>query len=130
MKVHSFCWHEIMTPDIDGTLDFYNKMFGWTHEVNEPFPGFKYYLFQNGDQGVGGCMLAKDPQGNDTPPCWTQYVLVEDVDATIEKVKAAGGEPCHDVMEIENIGRFAFVKGPEGAPLGLWQELGERSEDC
>jgi predicted enzyme related to lactoylglutathione lyase len=58
------------------------------------------------------------------PPCWTGYLWVEDVDAATDKLKAAGGHVMRPPMDIPNIGRFAIVTDPQGAPFALFRDAG------
>lgn len=121
---NTVCWRELMTSDIEGAKKFYGALLGWTSETKEPFPGFEYVVFST-KEGIpaAGCMLNKDPQGNDIPPNWGQYISVKSADDAAATAKAAGGTPCTDFMQIENVGRFIIVKDPGGAAMGFWQDL-------
>src|SRR6478609_10968709 len=81
------CWIDLFTDDAPGAHAFYTELFGWTVEVNEDFGGYANF-FRDG-VAVGGCM------GNDQPDhpanFWTVYLRVDDIAATIEAAKGAGG---------------------------------------
>jgi hypothetical protein len=52
---------------------------------------------------------------------WIGYIGADDVDATIERFKAAGGRVYHGPDEIAGIGRFAVLADPEGATIALFK---------
>jgi predicted enzyme related to lactoylglutathione lyase len=50
---------------------------------------------------------------------WTPYVGVDDTDATCAKAKKLGAEVIVEPMDVPNVGRFAILKDPQGAVLGV-----------
>lgn len=50
-----------------------------------------------------------------TPPCWTGYVFVPDVDDYARRISQAGGAVHKPPTDIPEIGRFAVVADPTGA---------------
>jgi hypothetical protein len=88
-----FAWYELMTSDTKAAGKFYSDLIGWT---TQEMPGgdMPYTVFNLGSVGMAG-MLAL-PQHT----AWIGYIAVEDVDAHIEKIVAAGGKlwkPATDV---------------------------------
>ena len=55
------------------------------------------------------------------PPAWTTYVSVDDADASIAKVKAAGGTVFVEPMDVLDVGRMAVFADPTGAAAAVWQ---------
>jgi predicted enzyme related to lactoylglutathione lyase len=51
-----------------------------------------------------------------TPPFWLAYITVTDCDATVERVKALGGNAMMEPTDIEP-GRFCLVSDPQGGLL-------------
>ena len=49
------------------------------------------------------------------PPAWTTYVSVDDADATVAKVKKAGGTVFVEPMDVLDVGRMAVFADPTGA---------------
>ena len=114
-----FIWHELSTPDVDGATNFYNAVFGWTSEgMKMPEEmGFTYHIFKNSENpnGFAGMMPTNIPMMEGTPPHWAMYLHVENVDATVEKIKASGGS-CHvEPMDVPMAGRMALCADPQGA---------------
>jgi predicted enzyme related to lactoylglutathione lyase len=48
---------------------------------------------------------------------------VDDLDATLERVRAQGAQLVGDVVQYEKAYRLCYIRGPEGILIGLAQEL-------
>lgn len=112
----SFHWNELWSPDPKAALAFYEKAFGYTHSAMEMDGMGTYYVLENGGVHRGGIM--KTPVDG-IPAHWLPYVAVEDVDATLARSTRNGGKVEGDTMTVPGVGRFAFVRDPQGARLGL-----------
>jgi predicted enzyme related to lactoylglutathione lyase len=113
----AFQWNELWSPDAKAVLPFYEKVFGVSVESME-MPGMKepYHMLKKGEALMGGAMTS--PMEG-VPAMWLPYIGVDDVDATIERAKARGGEVVAPAQDVPNVGRFAVVKEPEGAVVGV-----------
>jgi predicted enzyme related to lactoylglutathione lyase len=60
-------------------------------------------------------------------PCWMFYIGVENVDASVDKVKAAGGSVIMPPWDIPNVGRMAIVRDPQGIPFYMMRGASEES---
>ncbi len=49
---------------------------------------------------------------------------VDDIDATVDLLRARGAELVGDLVQYESSYRLAYVRGPEGIIVALAQELG------
>lgn len=112
-----FTWYELLTSDLDAGLDFYRRVIGWK---TESFPGmqprYDVLTVPGAAMGVGGAMaLTDEMRSRGVPPCWTGYVGVTDVDATVSRITSTGGSVMSPAMDIPNVGRFAVVCDPWGA---------------
>lgn len=61
--------------------------------------------------------LTASDQAGGARPVWLGYIGVDDVDATVERVQAAGGGVMISPRDIPGVGRFAMVTDPDGAPF-------------
>jgi predicted enzyme related to lactoylglutathione lyase len=115
-KTHgAFSWSELMTSDPKAAAEFYGALFGWTVQTMDMGTG-PYHVLKVGDAAVGGIMdIPKNAAG--MPPTWGCYVTVADVDATLEKCKALGGQVLMGPMDVPTVGRMATLKDPQGATL-------------
>ena len=61
------------------------------------------------------------PQGEGIPSHWTTYIASDDVDATAEKIREAGGTVLVDPFDVFDAGRMTIAQDPTGATFGVWQ---------
>ncbi len=116
----TFCWHELMTTDVEAAKRWYGGLFGWGAKGGEVASSHGPYVeWTLAGQSIGGLMAC--PPG--APVGWSIYVLVESVDATAEKAAATGGKVCVPPTDIPTIGRFAVLVDPQGASICVFQPL-------
>ena len=128
-KVQHF---EIAVDDVSRAKKFYEGLFGWkTTEMPMGDQGAVYVGIQTGpadeknmpkESGyIGGGMFKRDPH---LPMSGiTVAITVEDLDATLEKVRTAGGIIMMPKTEVIGMGFYAYMKDTEGNVIGLWQNL-------
>ncbi|ASY70461.1 VOC family protein [Sinorhizobium fredii] len=120
-----FIWYELMTTDTKAAEAFYKSVVGWSAR-DAGMPGMDYTLFSKGEHQVAGLMTMPDGALEmKVPPAWLGYVAVDDVDATAEKLAAAGGTVHRAPDDIPGVGRFAIVTDPHGAAFALFKGDGE-----
>jgi len=115
-------WVELTTPDLQAAQDFYGALFGWSFSDAGPAPGGGPYLLAQLSGGAVGALV----QGG--PGAWNSYVLVDSVDETAERVRAAGGRVLGEPTDVEQ-GRVLAFTDPEGAELRAWESRGRRGAD-
>lgn len=112
-----FIWYELLTPDADAAQEFYAGIFGWSLQ-GAGQPGLDYRIISASEGGVGGIMPLTDAMvAGGARPLWLGYVGVDDVDATVAAVVAAGGAVHLPAFDIPAVGRLAMVADPQGAPF-------------
>jgi len=115
-------WVELTTPDLQAAQTFYGGLFGWTFGDAGPAPGGGPYLLAELSGGAVGALVQGEPGG------WNSYVLVDDVDDTAERVRAAGGRVLGQPTDVDQ-GRVLAFTDPEGAELRVWEPRGRRGAD-
>lgn len=127
-KHGDFIWYELMTTDADAATRFYGSILGWSVAPSEQ-PDMDYRIFSTGSEQVGGFMaLTQEMTAGGAQPCWAGYIAVDDTDAAVEAIKAAGGSVMMGPNDIPGIGRFAFVADPQGAMFYIMTDTsGEES---
>ena len=81
--------------------------------------GGTYTLCKAGETMAAGIYELKPGAGMDgVPDHWFSYIAVDDVDARLQGVVAAGGEVCRPAFDVPDVGRFAIVKDSAGAVIG------------
>lgn len=116
-KHGDFVWYELMTPDPDAAQKFYGGLIGWNFE-EAGFNGQDYRSFNAGDAQVGGFLKLTDEMvQHGARPSWVGYVRVDNVPETVGKVRNAGGHIFMEGGEVPEVGPFAMLADPEGAPF-------------
>ena len=111
-------WVELSgTPDVDAAESFYGDLFGWEipEQPNSAELGGYRRAKLNG-RDVAGVMGKMD---DSQPTVWATYVSVEDADATLAKVRDAGGTVIVDTMDVMGMGKMAVFSDPAGAVIGI-----------
>lgn len=105
---------EIPADDLDRAKKFFGNVFGWTYEQYMP----DYALASTGDgPGIDGAIMQKkDPR----QPI-TNAIDVKNLDETVAKVEANGGQIVVPKMPVPNMGWVAYFKDTEGNIHGIWQ---------
>jgi predicted enzyme related to lactoylglutathione lyase len=117
-KVHDFCWINLITPDLDRSMAFFEKLFGWTYK-DDGIPNGRVILVDG--LGAGAIIDVKQmPPG--TPPVIGVMIKVQNADETVAKASALGGrgEAAFDVMKN---GRMGMCIDPNGGIFAVWQPI-------
>jgi predicted enzyme related to lactoylglutathione lyase len=109
-------WDELASPDLDGSQQFYEALFGWQIEPFES-PGMEYRTIKNAAGRNNGGMRPVMPPG--TPPHWLVYFGIDDADAGAAKAEQLGGAKLTDAIDI-GMGKIAVVQDPQGAVFALY----------
>ena len=97
---------------------FYEALFGWnkTEAMDMGERGI-YQMYGKGEKTFGGMMTK--PAEMPGPPAWLYYVTVADLDATVDQVKARGGQLLMGPMDVPGGDRIAQCMDPQGAAFAL-----------
>jgi uncharacterized protein len=107
----------INADDVDASRSFYSAVFGWTFEAWGP-PGF----FHIDSGGVRGALQQRRAPTDGFPAVGVECTFaVDDIDATIRTVTAAGGEIVMPRFTITGVGHLIFFKDPAGNAIGAMQ---------
>ena len=107
-------WWEIPVPDLDDARRFYGDAFGWTFE---PFGDDYFAAFAPGGEMIGGIFKAS---GDDLSNGVRITFATDDLEAALERVKAAGGTVVTERAEIGGeMGWWAAIHDPAGRWIGL-----------
>lgn len=116
--MNRFTHFELATDDLDKTAAFYREVFGWgIYKWEGPVD---YWLVDTGDAntpGINGGLMAAGGDFKGT----INTIEVDDIDATIARVKANGGEMIMDKDTIPGVGYQAYFKDNVGIIVGLHQ---------
>lgn len=117
-------WADCATTDLDSAEKFYAEIFGWTAERVVASDGETYSVQRlDGNMVCGIYELTRQMLDMSVPPHWGTYIEVDDVDATLEIVKAEGGTLVDKVMDEPEVGKIAIIQDPVGAFVHLWHSM-------
>ena len=98
-------------------MAFYEKSVGWSFDAM-PMPDGTYWVAKAGDRPAGGIFEMKGKDFEGLPEHWMSYLAVDDVDARVDKAKAAGASLIKPAFDVPGVGRIAILKEPGGAVIG------------
>jgi predicted enzyme related to lactoylglutathione lyase len=119
-----FCWHELMTTDVEAAKRFYSKIVGWK---TEPWPADpSYTLIMKGKTPLGGMMvLPEQAKRAGAPPNWMPYIAVSDTNDLIRQVTDFGGKLLSGPSTVPVVGTWAQLQDPQGAAFAVLQPATE-----
>ncbi|HEV3381179.1 MAG TPA: VOC family protein [Trebonia sp.] len=112
------CWVDLGVGDIPKAIAFYSAVFGWNVSQGPPEAG-GYSIASAGGRDVAGIGPKMGPA--EAPSAWTVYLAADDADATVAKIKSAGGTVLMEPMDVMEFGRMAVAADVTGAVFGVWQ---------
>jgi predicted enzyme related to lactoylglutathione lyase len=123
MMANTFDWIEIRTNHIEETAQFFESLFGWQITRKLDADGSPVWLFDTGGEPRlenlrrGGLWL----RPADERPGVVVYILVEDINETLQKAVELGGNIVAHKSS-QGSAFKAFFTDPSGTLFGLWEE--------
>ena len=111
-------WVDHTSRDVQASAQFYGQLFGWEISAGNDPSG--YIHIKNGEEFIGGIQASANRNPN-APPHWLIYFLVSDCNVAGERATGLGAQFLLQPMEMENVGRMAILKDPQGAVFALFQ---------
>jgi predicted enzyme related to lactoylglutathione lyase len=116
-RTGKICYIEIPASDIAQSAQFYQRVFGW--HMRQHSDGATAFDDTTGQ--VSGMFVTGRPPSN--VPGLVVSIMVASAAATIEAIKAAGGEIVQPVNPDERE-VYAHFRDPGGNVLGIYQQPG------
>ena len=123
---HTIVHFDIPAEDVETMKKFYSELFGW-RIYRDPGP-VEYWMIETVPvnekgmpvrPGVNGGMYKKDqPQLKPV-----NYILVDDIDESIQKIKNLGGTITQPKQQVPGIAWIAHAIDPEGNPFAIMQSI-------
>ncbi|CDZ76272.1 27 kDa antigen Cfp30B [Legionella massiliensis] len=124
-KVGEFCWNELATNDVNAAKDFYGNLLGWTFSEHKTDDSI-YTMIKHKDGEFGGMWQIPNEQKNQIPPHWMGYILVDDIESTLNNATKLGATVKMPVTQVGEMGRFIVIADPTGAHIAFWQTLNQK----
>jgi uncharacterized protein len=116
-ETHAVGWVELASRDAAAAKGFYQSLLAWQYQDNhlpEAAGGGVYSEYAVDGTRYGGIMQMNQQWG-DLPSHWSIYILVDSVDACVEKTLALGGKIAVPAFDAPGVGRIAMITDPAGA---------------
>jgi predicted enzyme related to lactoylglutathione lyase len=107
---------EISANQPEKVVRFYRDVFDW--KIEQHPGGVDYWTVRTGPEdkdGIDGGIFRPNEWFSGT----VNTIEVDDLDASLKRVKAHGGEQVVDKMPIPELGMLAYCKDVEGTIFGL-----------
>lgn len=115
-----FCWNELSTTNVKDAKDFYGKVFGWEF-IDHDMGDMTYTMIKVDGKDNGGIWAIPKDKEKEIPPHWMAYLLVENLNASLEKARQHGATIVTPPTQAGDFGELAIITDPTGAHIALWQ---------
>ena len=105
--------------DVERAKAFYETVFGWRFEPWGP-PEY-YQAFNAGDGAIAALQHRRELKPGVRMAGFEATMSVEDLDASMAAIGAAGGRILAPPIYIEDVGRLAYFEDTEGNLVGVMQ---------
>jgi uncharacterized protein len=116
-------WHQLHTRDLDLAWTVYSELFGWTHtetlDVADPVGGHRMFAWDGSGKSVGS--MANTARWPGVHAHWLFYFPVADLEGSLAKVRAKGGQVLGSPTVLPNGDSLAPCEDPQGAAFALHQ---------
>ena len=127
---------EIHADDVERAKKFYSDVFGWQmQQMGQEFGNYVLVITGPGPDEIaagkvttenvginGGLMKREGPRAEGNGPnAFVCIIGVDDIDAYIAKIDAAGGVPQTDKMDVPGVGKLRYYHDTEGNMFGVIQ---------
>ena len=113
-------WIDLTVDDAEGVRDFYAEVTGWRPEpvVMGGYDDYNMVAPGTGEPAAGVCHARGANAG--LPTAWMIYIVVEDLDASVDACRANGGEVVAGPRAVGG-DRYCVIRDPAGAVAALYQ---------
>ena len=110
-----FVWHDLVTPQPEKSMKFYEELFGWTYKTmgSENYP---YHVIYSEGKAIGGIISIDQSKSSGE---WLSSISVPDVERAVAYNLQKGGETMFKIANYPGRGKSALVKDPQGAYMSF-----------
>ena len=121
MEVGSIAWTDLTVGAAKSVRDFYQAVVGWKSSEVE-MGGYSDFSMNMPGSGrtVAGICHARGPNA-DLPAQWLIYIIVQDLDRSVERCVELGGLVIAGPRSMGTQGRYCVIRDPAGAVAALYQ---------
>lgn len=116
-------WSELTTRDVEGSVAFYGRVFGWVGRDSE-YVTTPYTVWELDGRMIGGLQpMVGAGWPDDLAAHWMLYFAVRHCDETAELAQALGGQVVRAPTNIP-MGRYAVLEDPQGGTFSILESTG------
>ncbi len=111
-------WGDLYSSDVNSSIDFYNKVFGWTtKKFGEK--NARYHIFYDGDQPIAG-VISRSAQRNKTETAlWIGSFTTKSVQTAVTKAADKKATIILKPHDFKYYGKRAVIADPQGGVVAL-----------
>ncbi|MGA7303958.1 MAG: VOC family protein [Rhodothermales bacterium] len=119
--IGEIAWLDLTVGDAESVRDFYADVVGWTITPVDMGDYDDYCMNApgTGEATAGVCFSRGSNAG--LPPVWLAYVVVENIERSVERCRARGGRVIGGPRDMGPQGKYCIIEDPAGAALALFQ---------
>ena len=118
-------WADLTVEDAEGLKEFYSSVTGW-EIMPVDMGGYSDYCMATNGTPVAGVCHARGVNAN-LPPSWIIYIVVADLDASVERCRVLGGEVIAGPKSYGPGARYCVIRDSAGAVAALYESRGQGS---
>lgn len=104
-------WLDLVTEDANAAASFYRDLLGW-----EIVPGREAdLLVRNGGRDIAAIYQISNEMPDAPESQWLVGIVTDDLDASVDAARAAGGTVLREIRDVPGSGRYAVLRDPQGA---------------
>lgn len=111
---NALVWNELQTRDAAGAKAFFGEVLGWTYDSD---PNGYVMCKVNGRTQAG--IMQIDENWGDVPNNWAVYFAVDNLEASVAKVRELGGNVLVPPSPAGEMGQFSVVQDPQGGAFTI-----------
>lgn len=117
---------DLTIGNTEQVLDFYQQVIGWEPEgltmQDEQGDYTDYVVKDEMGNWVGG-ICHKRGANQDLPPVWLVYIQVADIEGSLQRCVALGGQVLKKSHLDDGSVQYAVIQDPAGAILAITKEM-------
>lgn len=113
-------WHDLTVENAEPLKDFYKQVVGWT-STDFDMNGYNDYCMNSpGQESPVAGVCHQRGSNKDIPPVWLVYINVDNLEASLQKVKELGGKALTEVKSSAH-GSYCVIEDPAGVVSALFE---------
>jgi predicted enzyme related to lactoylglutathione lyase len=120
-KAGTIAWTDLAVKDASTVRDFYRDVVGWTHQGVSMGDYDDFNMIPPGSEEPAAGICHAKGVNEDLPPVWMIYIIVEDLERSLETCRGKGGHVLVGPKAMGPGSAYAVIQDPAGAVCALYQ---------